>query len=306
MTGPGSWRGVYAVLVSPFTSTLALDSGALAAQVEFCIEAGAHGLVGPVVASEFMTLSDTERHGFCKVVAQANRGRIPFVAGVAGTSAAHAVELAVAAADARADALIAMPPYTGGASPVRTFEYFQAIADATPLPLVIQNPPPPFGSPLTTEQLLELVERLGKVVIVKEETLPNPQQVGRLVRAAGERLPAVMGGLGGIYLFNELARGAAGTMPACQFIDVAAGIYELWASGAEREARSRFAALQPALVMERLYGMTFMKECLRRRGVLTNSLTRLAEPPLDEMDLAELDVIWAGLEPHFTWPAATR
>lgn len=302
MTAANSWRGVYAVLVSPFTTTLALDTDALAGQVEFCVEAGAHGLVGPVVASEFMTLSDAERFLFCEVVARVNRGRIPFAAGVAGTSAPHAVELARAAADSGADALIAMPPYTGGASPARTFEYYLAIADATPLPLIIQNPPPPFGSPLTTQQLVDLVERLDKVAIVKEETLPNPQQVGRLIQAAGDRQLAVMGGLGGIYLFNELARGAAGTMPACQFVDVAVAIYRHWNAGEQSEARRLFAALQPALVMERLYGMTFIKECLRRRGILANTLTRLAEPPLDAVDLAELDAIWQGLEPHFTWP----
>lgn len=294
-----NWRGVYAVLVTPFHDDLTLDHDALHRQVEFCLACGVQAVVAPVIASEFFTLSDAERVAVYRTVAAAARGRVPFLAGVSASSVPHARALAAAAHEAGADALIAMPPILGGRSTERTFAYYQAIAAATPLPLMVQNAPEPVGAPLATDDLVRLITSVPSIEAVKEETAPNPQRVGALVAAAGDRLRGVIGGLGGIYLFNELARGATGTMPACQFADVMVRILALRDAGDEAAARELFAALQPALVLERLYGMTFMKACLQRRGVLPNRRTRVVEPDLDAFDEAELDAVWARLAPHF-------
>lgn len=297
-----AWRGVYAVLVTPFHDDLSLDPEGLRRQVDFCVACGVRAVVAPVVASEFFTLSDAERREVYRTVASAARGRVEFIAGVSASSVAHARELAAAAHDAGADGLIAMPPILGGRASERTFAYYAAIAAATPLPVMVQNAPEPIGAPLATQELVRLLDAVPGIEAVKEETNPNPQRVGALVAAAGPRLHGVIGGLGGIYLFNELARGATGTMPACQFADVMVRILQLHADGDEAAARELFAALQPALVLERLYGMTFMKACLVRRGVLENRRTRVIESDLDAFDEAELDAVWARLAPHFTAP----
>lgn len=294
------WRGVFAVLVTPFREDQSLDLVSLRTQVDFCVECGVQAVVAPVVASEFFTLADDERVAIYRAVAEQLDGRAHFVAGVSASSLPHARLLAEAATSAGADALIAMPPILGGRSKDHTFAYFAAIAAASPLPLMVQNAPEPVGAPLATADLVDLIEAVPSIEAVKEETAPNPQQVGRLVAAAGDRLRGVIGGLGGIYLFNELARGATGTMPACQFADVMVQILALHDAGDREGARSVFGALQPALVLERLYGMTFMKACLQRRGVLPNRVTRLVEPPLDRFDEVEIDAVWAPLAPHFS------
>ncbi|MDZ7801431.1 MAG: dihydrodipicolinate synthase family protein [Trueperaceae bacterium] len=205
--------------------------------------------------------------------------------------------------DVGADALIAMPPYVGGTNRAQIFDYYEAIARAARLPLMIQNAGPPVGTPLAVEDLIELVERVPEIVAIEQETSPNPQTVGRIVEAGDGRLEGVFGGLGGIYLFNELRRGATGTMPACQFADVAVQVFDLYHEGDEDRAREVYADLQPALVMERLYEMTFMKECLKRRGVIDTAVTRVPETPMDAADHAELDRIWNALGTHFTWHA---
>lgn len=294
-----AWDGIFAVLVTPFHEDLSVDHEALDRQVDFCLDCGVQGLVAPVVASEFFTLSDAERVQIVGRVVERAKGRVPLVAGVAGTSAMHAAELTRAAASAGADALIAMPPYTARLPKKGVIAYYQSIAEASDLPVMVQNADAPIGSPLATEDLAALARALPAIEAVKEESAPNPQRVGALTAATGPRGPSVFGGLGGIYLFNELRRGARGSMPACQFADVAVDIFGLAASGKEAEARRRFGILQPALVMERLYGMTFMKECLVRRGVLRNTLTRVPEATMDADDQRELDVIWGELEPLF-------
>lgn len=295
-----TWRGVYAVLVTPFNEDLSLDLDSLRRQVEFCVTCGVAAVVAPVIASEFFTLSDDERGLIYQTVAEQLAGRMVFLAGVSASSAPHACTLAQKAERAGADALIAMPPILGGRAKERTFHYYRALAAATSLPLMVQNAPEPIGAPLSTLELVELLSEVSQIQAVKEETAPNPQKVGALVSAAGTRLQGVMGGLGGIYLFNELERGATGTMPACQFADVMANIVARYEAGDHPGARAIFKALQPALVMERLYGMTFMKTCLKRRGVIRTTATRVVEPPLDATDERELDLILEELAPHFS------
>jgi 4-hydroxy-tetrahydrodipicolinate synthase len=293
------WRGVFAVLVTPFKLDLSIDFAVLERELQFCLDCGVQGLAGPIIAGEFHTLSDRERKEIYQFVSRFVKGQVPFVAGVSGVSAPHAAELAEAATKAGADALVAMSPYIIPNTPQATLQYYQAIAAASSLPLMVQNAPAPFSSPLSTQQLVELLELIPSIAVIKEETAPNPQQIGKLIEAAGDRLKGVFGGMGGIYLFNELNRGSSGTMPACEFADIAVGIYDAYARGDKPSAEIRFNALQPALVMEGLYWMRFMKHCLVRRGIFKNTVTRTPERDLDTYDLQELDRIWRLLEPFF-------
>lgn len=297
-----TWRGIYAVLVTPFNDDLSLDPAGLARQVEFCIERGAAGIVAPVVASEFYTLSDAEREDVFRTVGDAVDGRLPYVAGVSGVSAPHAARLAAAAVDAGADAVLAMPPYMENGTTDRqsATAYYAAIARSVPVPIVLQNAPPPIGAPLANEDLRAVAATNSRIVAIKEETSPNPHRLGDLTTDPIPTARPVFGGLGGIYLFNELSRGASGTMPACQFVDVMVGIFERYGAEDLREARRRFNLLLPALVMERLYGVPFMKTCLKRRGVIDCTKTRVNARPLDPWDLAELDHVWTDLEPLFS------
>lgn len=99
-----SWRGVFAVLVTPFHPDQSLDLESLRRQVDFCVDCHVTAVVAPVVASEFYTLSDAERSTVFETVSDQLGGRASFLAGVSATSAPHARSLAAAATDAGADA----------------------------------------------------------------------------------------------------------------------------------------------------------------------------------------------------------
>ena len=109
--------GIMPVLQTALTADGDLDLTGMQRQIEFCIRAGADGLVFPVLGSEFMFLSDNERRDLVAFVVKHADGRIPIVAGVAGASAAIAVEQAAHASHVGADAVIAMPPYVAVAVP---------------------------------------------------------------------------------------------------------------------------------------------------------------------------------------------
>lgn len=104
------WRGIFVIVVTPFTTDYELDEESLRKEVRFCIEAGAEGLVGPANASEFPTLSDDERKRWLEIVISEAKGQIPVVAATTCGHYLPAVALSRWAQTAGADGVMAMPP----------------------------------------------------------------------------------------------------------------------------------------------------------------------------------------------------
>lgn len=298
------FRGIFSILLTPFTSGGDLDPDGLRRVVRFTLECGAHGLVAPANASEFYTLTDDERKRVVEIVAEENAGRVPFVAGCSAVSAQHAVMLARHAQRAGADAVMAMPPVIRKASGPEIEAYYAALAEAIDLPIVLQNFVAPIGTPMPPELVARIVCRNPSVRYVKEETALGPHQISRLLELCGDRLGGVMGGQGGRFLFNEVTRGACGSMPACHLTDVHVAIWDALAAGRQREARELFGRILPLLNFEHLYAVSAYKEVLRRRGVIACAFCRGGPAPLDAVDLEELTTILDEIAPLLRVPPA--
>ena len=105
------FRGVFTIPVTPFDPRGELDEASLRNEVDWCVRAGAHGIVAPVNASEGPALTDEERQRVTRIVTETTAGRIPTVIGVSGISTQASVQYARWAREAGADSVIAMPPY---------------------------------------------------------------------------------------------------------------------------------------------------------------------------------------------------
>ena len=290
------FRGVFVILATPFSDDGSLDEDGLKSVVEFSIAAGAHGLVTPANASEFSALSDPERLRVIEVVGRTARGRLPFVAGVSGVSSQVAVWLAKHAADAGADAVIAMPPYVSKPAADGVRAYYEAISRATELPIFVQNYPLPIGVPLSSALLGQLAREIERVLYVKEEVPPVTHSVSADIAACGKSVEGVFGGAAGRFLIDEMSRGAAGTMPACDVPDMHTAVWNAWQAGDASGAREAFNRLLPLLNFESLHSVQGYKEVLRRRGVIRSAHVRTAVTgPLDAHDHAELDAILAEI-----------
>ncbi|MFW6174927.1 MAG: dihydrodipicolinate synthase family protein, partial [Chloroflexota bacterium] len=225
---PGSdeqWRGVYTIPVTPFDESGALDRESLRRCVEFCVEAGAHGIVMPVNASEFFTLSDAERDEVVRLGVKAADGAAPVIAGVSGVSPEHAVERAKAAEEAGADGLIALPParVAGGEN---IEEYYRVLGEALSVPLFIQNHNPPAGVPIPVDVMVRLLKEVPMIQYLKEETLPPGHVFTAVLEQAGDACRGIMGGMGGRFLLDEYRRGGCGTMPGCHITDAHVALWE--------------------------------------------------------------------------------
>src|SRR5690606_34184092 len=103
------FRGVYAIPPTPFGDDGAIDEVSLQRCVDFCIQAGADGIVIGVNASEAISLTDEERIRAAAIVVDQAAGRVPVVVGVSGISTESSALYAREAAQAGADAVMAMP-----------------------------------------------------------------------------------------------------------------------------------------------------------------------------------------------------
>ncbi|MDR7544883.1 MAG: dihydrodipicolinate synthase family protein [Armatimonadota bacterium] len=291
--------GMFPILQTPFDDGGAIDTESLRRLVRFCLQAGAHGLVIPANASEFFTLSDAERMEVAEVVLDEAHGRVPVVISCNGVSAPAAVAFVRHAVSRGADGIMVLPPYVRRPGESGVIAYYAAVADAAgDRPVIVQNAEPPLGTPLPVPSLVKLLEQVPAIRYVKEEVNPSGQRMSALIASAGDRLLGAFGGQNGIWLLNELDRGACGNMPNCSTIDVHVRIYELYRAGQREDAEALYLKLLPLLVLGSQYGVAFAKDLLRRRGVIRTNVVRDPQAhPLDRWDLADVDRYLARLEP---------
>ena len=292
-----TWRGIYAIVVTPFTDNLELDEAALRRQVDFCIQAGAAGLVGPANAGEFAAMSDEERQRWIRIVVEEADGQVPVVAATTHGHTVPAVALGRYAQDVGADGIMAMPPHILHPDANGCYDYYQALDKALNIPICIQNFMGPIGTPMSSELLARMCRELEWVQYLKEETLPEPRAISRTLAAAGDACKGVFGGQGGIYMIDEWRRGACGNMPASQSVDIHTRIWQLLEENDEPAARALFNRLLPLLNFERMHGVAVYKQVFKRRGVFTSTASRIPGAYLDQQDLQEFDAIWRDIEP---------
>jgi 4-hydroxy-tetrahydrodipicolinate synthase len=294
------WKGIFVIVVTPFTAAQELDEESLRKEVRFCIEAGAAGLVGPANASEFPLLSDDERRRWLEIVVGETAGQVPIVAATTAGHALPAIELSRFAERIGANGIMAMPPHVAHFDTTGCYDYYAKLSAALRIPICIQNYIGPVGTPMSPELLARMCRELPQVQYIKEETLPEPRQLGITVEVAGDACRGVFGGQGGIYLIDEFRRGAVGNMPACQATDVQVRMWSLLEAGDEDGARKLFNQILPLINYERLYGVAVYKEVLYRRGIFATRVSRYPGAELDDHDRREIDAIWRGVEPLFT------
>lgn len=281
--------GVMPIPVTTFGSDGALDLDGMRSQVEFCLGHGAHGILYPGVVSEFYTLTDAERRSAVETVVAAVAGRVPVAVGVTGASTETAVAFTRHAAGLGVAAVMTMVPYVQhffGPSAQFVAEHTRRVAEVG-VPVIMQNAR--VGFPLGAQALAEIVAYVPGVRYVKEESNPPTHGISAVVKTLGDSIDGVFGGIGGVFLVNELERGAIGTMPSPAFVDRIVSAYGAYATQGADAAQAELDTMGSLFTREVLYNVAFHKEVLRRRGVIAHSTVRIASPSLDEVDLAELD-----------------
>ncbi len=294
-----TWRGSFAIPMTPFDEQDHIDEDVLAAEIEFCIASKVGGICTPMMVSEFRSLSEDERKLMIRIPVEVAAGRVPIVANVAAVNIPLATRYAEYAQRVGVDAVIAMPPYIHRPDFETIAAYYQAISDTVNVPVWIQNA---SVAALSPDQLVMLCERIEHVSWVKEEVPPSTHNITRVLAKHSPAIKGVMGGGGGRPMMTEHARGSWGVIHACQFCDIVQRVWELLDAGKTEAAGDLFEHLLPSLMLEGQMGMAYAKEVMVRRGIFKNHRVRGKIHPLDAYDMREIDRVWARIQPYLIGP----
>jgi 4-hydroxy-tetrahydrodipicolinate synthase len=224
------FTGIHAIAFALFDGEERLDRDAMRRQVEICLGLGVHGMAALGLATEVSKLRVAERRTVMEWVAEDTGGRVPLAFTIFGSSVAEQIEQVRAAQAVGADWVILQPPMVGSFGAAEYIRFFGRVADATGLPVAIQNAPAYMGRGLSADDIRELVAQHPNICLIKGEG--SVVEISQLIETTGGRLP-IMNGRGGLELIDNFRAGCAGMILAPDTIDYALRAHAFFAAGDE-------------------------------------------------------------------------
>jgi 4-hydroxy-tetrahydrodipicolinate synthase len=199
--------GVITAMVTPFAEDRSVDEAAARRLARHLTEHGSHGLVLAGTTGESPTLSDDEKLSLLRAVRDEVGADVLVICGTGSNDTRHSERLSAAAADAGADAVLAVTPYYNKPNFTGIRAHYEAVAKAAGIPVVLYNIPSRVVVNLSAEQLGELAQ-IENVVAVKQANDDELQPIDGLRVLAGNDgtfLPTLeMGEPGGVLVASHL------------------------------------------------------------------------------------------------------
>ncbi len=291
-------EGVYSVLPTPFTAAGDLDLESLKRVIDLFIGAGVNGLTALGVTSEVGRMNDSERVRVLQTVVRHVDGRVRVVAGATAEGVGTCIDRTRFARETGADAVMISPPRAPKLNSDAVVRHFAAVADAVQIPIVIQDYPPVSGFAMEPWLLVRIASVVAAANTIKLEDPPTPFKTSRIREAAQGMDIGIFGGLGGVFLLEELMAGATGAMTGFAYPEILVKIVRLFRAGDLDAAAEAFYPYVPLMRFEfqEGLGMAIRKEVLRRRGVMDCADIRPPGAKLDAATTAALDRVLAWTE----------
>ena len=160
--------GTGVALVTPFKKDFSVDVEALARIVNYQIENGINYLVILGTTAENATLNQEEKELVIDTVVSTNKGRLPLVLGVGGNNTQKIIEELKTRDFSNFVAILSVSPYYNKPTQEGIYQHFKAIANASPVPVILYNVPGRTGSNVLPSTVLRLANDFKNVVAIKE------------------------------------------------------------------------------------------------------------------------------------------
>ncbi|MFN7641311.1 MAG: dihydrodipicolinate synthase family protein [bacterium] len=289
-------KGVYLITVTPFTDSGALDLDSTDRMVDFCLEKGVTGLTVLGIMGEAPKLTMEESRIFVKQVLDRVAGRVPVVVGASALGFAPRKELTPSGMDLGAAGVMVAPPST-----VRTDDQITAYFDMVnetlgpQVPWVLQDHPVATGVQMSTSVILKILKNSPTCVMLKHEDCPGLAMLSA-IRAASDRgevkrVAILTGHGGGLFLPEELLRGADGAMTGFAYPEMMVDVCAAHARGDVERAQDLFDAYLPLARYEQQpnIGLAIRKHILCKRGIIGTETVRKPGPKLSPQDVADIE-----------------
>jgi len=281
--------GIFNILATPFSADYAVDYESLRRLVRFQMDVGAQGLTILGVMGEAAKLSVSERQAILDTVVETVNGAIPIVVGTSHSEMATCIALSQAAFAAGADGVMIAPPPMEDKSDPAILALYSQIAETISGAIVVQDFPPVNDVIMSPQVLAQIAEAIPNARYLKLEDPPLMQKIDA-IRQETDRFE-IFGGLGGMFLLEELQRGASGTMTGFAFTEILVAVYEAFKAGRLSQAEAIFDKYLPLIRYENQpqINLTIRKAILHRRGAIADPSPRQPFNPIDAGTLDEID-----------------
>ena len=203
------FKGLGVALITPFTSDGSVDFKSLTCLVEHLIDNGADFLCILATTSEAPCLSAYEKEEVKKHVIDINRGRLPILMGCGGNNTKAIVDELKNSDWRGIDGVLSVCPYYNKPSQEGLYQHFKAIAEASPLPVVLYNVPGRTGVNLKPETTVRLANDCENIIAIKEAS-GSLEQVDEIIKNKPARFDVLSGD--DALTFSMVASGAAGSI----------------------------------------------------------------------------------------------
>ena len=225
-----SAKGVFIISATPFADDGALDLTSADRLVDFYLEKGVSGITILGMMGEAQKMAPEESGTFMAHMLNRIDGRVPVIVGVSNPGLDNLVKLAGLSMD-RGAAGVMIAPAMGLPTDEAIFNYFSQIFDSlgSEIPVCYQDYPFATRSPISVPTFNRLVADFDQLVMLKHEEWPGLNKISAVRKASDEglRRVALLVGNGGLYLPQELSRGADGAMTGFAYPEMLVNVVEL-------------------------------------------------------------------------------
>ena len=288
-------QGVFTIAVTPFQPDGSLDWDSIDRMVDFYIAQGATGLTILGIMGEAGKLTAEESVAVVRRVTA--RSSVPIIVGVSAPGFAAMKTLSDAAMDLGAAGVMVAPPGSLKTDD-QIVQYYHNTAEVLgDAPFVLQDFPLVTNVVVPTKVILQIVEDCPTCVMLKHEDWPGLEKISALRAAsdAGARRISILCGNGGLYLLEEMLRGADGAMTGFAYPEMMAQVVGACRAGRLDHARDIFDAYMPMVRYEAQpgLGLAIRKYTLAQRGVIAHDTVRKPGGTLSAATKAETDALAA-------------
>lgn len=202
-------RGVGVALITPFKNDESVDYDAFGKLIDYQIQSGTDYIVALGTTAETPTLTEEEKHKLLDMVVSRVRGQIPVILGIGGNNTRAIVEQLKTSDFKGVDAILSVTPYYNKPSQEGLYEHYKAIAEASPLPIVLYNVPGRTGVNMSAETTLRIANEFPNVIAIKEAS-GDITQMDEIIKRKPENFDVISGDDG--VTFPLITLGAIGVI----------------------------------------------------------------------------------------------
>ncbi|MGB3280359.1 MAG: dihydrodipicolinate synthase family protein [Pseudorhodobacter sp.] len=292
-------NGVYVIAVTPFLPDGAVDMDSTDRMVDFYLEAGATGLTVLGIMGEAPKLTGAESAAFVRRIVARVAGRVPVIVGVSAPGFAQMEGLTKSVMDDGAAGVMVAPPGHLRTDDQIVNYYHQVVEFIGETPFVVQDFPLVTGVQMSVPVISRIVRDLPSCVCLKHEDWPGLEKIGTLRKEGTlDRRISILCGNGGVFLPEEMARGADGAMTGFAYPEMMVSVVTNHLKGQRERGRDLFDAYLPLARFEQQpgLGLAIRKHVLAKRGVIAHASQRRPGAALSAAGKAEVELLMGRLE----------